>query len=584
MEKGSKFLLLVLFFLAFGWSRAHAQRIDDIAPAASFSELVFLTYSFYLDETFEVYLDEQGAVAVRGNCEDNADVKDFVRNQTRQYALFSTLPKESLGESITQWRETLPTDIYAALVKQENLRTMAQNNLCSSSDPFCTDNGLYEFPAGVNAGTGEPGPYYSCLGTQPNPAWYYMRILDPGDMDIYMYSTPQVDIDFCCWGPYADPFEPCPTGLTRNKVVDCSYSTHWEETCEIRNAQTGDYYILLITNYSNRPCNIHFSKVDGDATTDCTILPPLVSYDMPACEGHDLHLYAHGTSGDTFHWFFEGGSWTSDEQNPVRTEATTDMSGTYGCVITRDGQQSDTAYIEVVVGANTYYHAQEEACDVFVWDGVEYYEGGTFTISYESLSGCDSIVNLDVTINYTPEFEVLGNHWPIGGSETYISVNEYAVGLENPQAHIDTVLWEVECENWRIEPHGKGETMTLYIYSFFYEPILLHCTTVNVCDSVHHDFSIRTTYFNVEETVGNECFTISPNPSDGNMVLRFQDLTGKAEITVVNNHGQCVDKFVTDVTGCREMTYKMPNVGSGLYYFVLETNGKRLACKVTIVH
>ena len=168
MEKGSKFLLLVLFFLGFGWSRAHGQRIDDIAPTASFSELVFLTYSFYLDDAFEVYLDEQGAVAVRGNCEDNVDVKDFVRNQTRQYALFAMLPKESLGESITQWRETLPTDIYAALVKQENLRAMAQNNLCSNSDPFCTDNGLYEFPAGVNAGTGEPGPYYSCLGTQPN--------------------------------------------------------------------------------------------------------------------------------------------------------------------------------------------------------------------------------------------------------------------------------------------------------------------------------------------------------------------------------------------------------------------------------
>lgn len=580
MEKGSKFLLLVLFFLAFGLPRVHAQRIDVIAPTASFSELVFLTYSFYLDDAFEVYLDEQGAVAVRGNCEDNADLKDFVGNQSRQYALLASLPKESLGESVTQWRETLPTEIYAALVKQENLRAMAQNNLCSNSDPFCTDNGLYEFPAGVNAGTGEPGPYYSCLGTQPNPAWYYMRILDPGNMDIYMYSTPQVDIDFCCWGPYADPFEPCPAGLTRDKVVDCSYSTNWNETCEIRNAQTGDYYILLITNYSNRPCNIHFSKVDGEATTDCTILPPLVSYDMPVCEGHDLLLYAHGTSGDTFHWFFEGDSWTSDDQNPVRTEATTDMSGTYGCVITRDGQQSDTAYIEVVVGANTYYHAQEEACDVFVWDSVEYYEGGTFTISYETSSGCDSIVNLDVTINYTPEFEILGNHWPIGGSETYISVNEYAVGLENPLAHIDTVLWEVECENWRVVPHGYGETCTLYIYSFLEVPVMLHAISCNVCDTVRQDFFIQTSYFGIEENDDNEWFAVVPNPNKGSFTLDFSILQGQFEVTIYDVQGRQV--ACQSVRASDGFHWHLEGLPSGLYLVRAVSDGRNYVCKVMI--
>lgn len=583
MEKGSKFLLLILFFLAFGWSRAHAQRIDALAPTASFSELVFLTNSFYLDDAFEVYLDEQGAVAVRGNCEDNADLKDFVGNQSRQYALLASLPKESLGESVTQWRETLPAEIYAALVKQENHRAMAQNNLCSNSSPFCTDNGLYQFPAGVNAGVGEPGPYYACLGTRPNPAWYYLRILDPGDMDIYMYSTPRVDIDFCCWGPFDDPLSPCPLGMSRDKVVDCSYSTNWEETCSIQNSQSGEYYILLITNYSNQSCNINFSKIGGDATTDCTILPPIVEYDSPVCEGSDLHLYANGSLGSSFHWFQENSEWSSDEQNPVRPSATIEMSGTYGCVITRDGSQSDTTFIQVVVGQNVHNYWEEEACDVFVWEGEEYTEGGTFVKSFPTLSGCDSIIEVDVTINYTPDFEVEGPHWPIGGSETYISVNEYAVGLENPRAHIDTVLWDVECDSWRIEPHGKGETMTLYIYSFFYEPILLHCTTVNVCDSIHHDFSLRTTYFDVEETIGEECFTISPNPSNGNMVLCFQDLSGKAEITVVNSQGQRVDTFIMDVTGCREMTYKMPNVGNGLYYVVLETGGKRMARKVAIV-
>ena len=103
-----------------------------------------------------------------------------------------------------------------------------------------------------------------------------MRIGNPGAIDIYMYSTPQVDIDFCCWGPFDDPIEPCPNGLTANKVVSCSYSAAATEHCNIpATAQTGEYYILVITNYSNQPCNINFSQVAGSGNTDCGILPPV---------------------------------------------------------------------------------------------------------------------------------------------------------------------------------------------------------------------------------------------------------------------------------------------------------------------
>ena len=147
------------------------------------------------------------------------------------------------------------------------------NFTCAEAIPVCTDNGLYEFPAGVNSGIGEAGPDYNCLGTRPNPAWYYLKVDNPGDMDIYMYSTPSVDIDFCCWGPFTDPSEPCPNGLTSDKVVSCSYSASATEHCMIpATAQSGDYFIIVITNYSNRACNINFSKVGGSGTTDCSIL------------------------------------------------------------------------------------------------------------------------------------------------------------------------------------------------------------------------------------------------------------------------------------------------------------------------
>jgi hypothetical protein len=105
-----------------------------------------------------------------------------------------------------------------------------------------------------------------------------MRIDNPGAIDILISSSH--DIDFCCWGPFNDPVDPCPNGLTESMVVSCSYSSQSSEHCMIpATAQTGEYYILVITNYSNQTCNINFSKVDGDGTTDCTIMSQLSNID-----------------------------------------------------------------------------------------------------------------------------------------------------------------------------------------------------------------------------------------------------------------------------------------------------------------
>jgi len=569
-------LLLTLFMAP---QNVEAQRLDELFNFGSFEETLFCTYSIYEEENFDLSLDSNGAVVVNNTCGD-ADLMGFIMLKNKEFLNYSDLPKLELGDYVMMWSEALPEEIFAALVKQENVKAAAQNNLCSSALPFCTDNGLYEFPAGVNAGIGEAGPYYSCLGTRPNPAWYYMRILDPGDMDIYMFSTPQVDIDFCCWGPFEDPLAPCPMGLTREKVVSCSYSTSWNETCKIRNSLEGEYYILLITNYSNRTCNINFSKTAGEASTDCNILPPLVSYDEPACKGGDLHLYANGITGSSFSWFQMGSSWTSNEQNPVRHNATLDMSGTYGCVITLEGQHSDTTYLDVTVNESIVFQRVVDTCNSFTLFGVEYTESGHYEEHLTTAAGCDSIIDLTLTLGYTPDFEIAGNHWPIGGSETYISVNEYAIELDNALAAIDTVLWSVDCENWRIVPHGRGERCTLYIFSFLEEPVMLHATVVNACDNVSQEFFLQTSYFGVDETVDNEWFVVVPNPNTGSFTLDFGFMQGQVEVAIYDAQGRQVacksgrasDKFHWNLEG-------MP---SGLYLVKAVSDGKSQVRKVMI--
>ncbi|MDD3876542.1 MAG: PKD domain-containing protein [Bacteroidales bacterium] len=226
------------------------------------------------------------------------------------------------------------------VIFQTNL--FSQNNLCENSLPFCTDT-VYNFPAGVNAGTAQSGAAYTCLGTQPNPAWYYMEVLNSGPISIYMYSTPAVDIDFSLWGPFTNQTSPCVAQLTAGNTVDCSYSTNWNETADIPNAVTGQIYILLICNYSNNPCNINFQQSNtgtiGHGTTNCGILAPPVDNNGPLCVGQTLNLTAQtGPTGCTYYWTGPN-SFVSTQQNPVITNVTLAEAGDY--------------FLQVIVGPDT---------------------------------------------------------------------------------------------------------------------------------------------------------------------------------------------------------------------------------------
>ena len=216
--------------------------------------------------------------------------------------------------------------------------------------------------------------------------------------------------------------------------------------------------------------------------------------------------------------------------------------------------------------------------------GVEYTQSGHYERVGTSIYGCDSTYILDLALDFTPEFEFVGTHWPIGGSETHISVNEYGVRLLEPRASLDTVLWQIDCPNWYVVPHGdKGRECTLYIFSYLLEPVTLHATAINRCDTIHEEFFIKTSYYGVNESIGDEDFTVSPNPSDGHFTLHFGDLAGRVDVAVYNTLGQKVDAFSVDTNLRKEMAYTLPDLKNGLYYFVMNCNGASVTRKVMLV-
>lgn len=338
--------------LALNGQSQKASLDFGITEIANFEQRTYFLYSLLNDSRFDVAVGEQDGVFVvslDAAFEGSGLNETFADFKSQNERLFAQMSKEEAAETALQYKALLPLE-FANQMMSVVYRQSRDNSHCADAYPFCTDNGMYEFPAGVDQPSAESGPYYDCLSTQPNPAWYFMRMDNPGNMNIHMYSTPSVDIDFCCWGPYDNPLEAC-NNLTQSMVVSCSYSTSWTENCLIpATAQNGDYFILIITNYSNSPCDIHFSKESGTGTTDCNILPPLVNNDGPYCEGETISLTAQGQSGATYSWTGPN-NFNSNQQNPVIQNCTPSMSGTYTCTITLDAQ-SNNSTTEVLVYPN----------------------------------------------------------------------------------------------------------------------------------------------------------------------------------------------------------------------------------------
>ena len=174
-------------------------------------------------------------------------------------------------------------------------------NLCTSSSAFCANNSTGStFPAGVNNGSAAAGPDYGCLATQPNPAWYYFQVAQSGNVVIGIGGTGGGDVDFICWGPFTSPTGNC-GNLTAANTVDCSFSASATETCTINNAIIGEYYELLLTNYSNTSQNINFNQVGGTGATNCSLIAPVTSATI--CSGQTATISANtNLNSPTFLW------------------------------------------------------------------------------------------------------------------------------------------------------------------------------------------------------------------------------------------------------------------------------------------
>ncbi len=196
------------------------------------------------------------------------------------------------------------------------------NELCEDLQPFCApvdEEGNptpLVFPNGyfyLEASTAEDGPDYGCLFSQPNPAWFYITVEESGDLQFLIsqatafdeegnVSGQLLDVDFIAYGPFDEAEGNC-GDLTSANTVDCSFLPAAEEVMTIPDAQQGEVYIVLITNFNQAPGYISLTQTNlGEAQSGSTSCDDVFGV-LYGCSSEGFTIESDVEDADAYAWF-----------------------------------------------------------------------------------------------------------------------------------------------------------------------------------------------------------------------------------------------------------------------------------------
>jgi len=281
--------------------------------------------------------------------------------------------------------------------------SFSQGSTCADIEPFCAGVEAYIFPNCNDtdsncAPTAEPGPDYDCLFSQPYPAWFYLQIDTPGDLDFEIVQNTEfdtngnpiggeLDVDFIAWGPFAQGNDLCDYNqLQQPNQIGCSFSAAPIENFSITNAQTGEIYVLLITNYNQSAGFIKLVQTGGIGTTNCDIIftcsVDIDGGDQVLCDDSETTLTTT-TSGpvESYQWYLNN----TEIVGATTDNLTVSESGVYKVII--NGVECEQpAEDEVNISFPELFSVDlgedQSFCDTASFEIVPNIEGDTSNVTY----------------------------------------------------------------------------------------------------------------------------------------------------------------------------------------------------------
>lgn len=163
-------------------------------------------------------------------------------------------------------------NIFTFLILFVSFYAYNQGASCSQMTALCADAGITFSvnDTGSDALVDEPGNDYDCLGAAPSPNWFYIEVDNAGPINMQLSAAD--DIDYIIWGPFSSLTQAQASCGNLTNVVDCSFDFTNVESPTIPNAQVGEVYIMMVTNFAMSNQDINLVQVGGTGGTDCSIV------------------------------------------------------------------------------------------------------------------------------------------------------------------------------------------------------------------------------------------------------------------------------------------------------------------------
>lgn len=161
--------------------------------------------------------------------------------------------------------------------------TLSFPSVCSEAIRIC-DSGIYA--ANQSNVSAQIGNNYGCLTNTPNPTWFYFGVTNPGTINMQIAQSSSInnsglDNDYILYGPFTNPVSPCNANLTEADIISCNYSTTSVNNFTIPNALSGQYYLLMVTNYSGQAGYLYIYQTNSGSSagsTSCSNIMTLTTF------------------------------------------------------------------------------------------------------------------------------------------------------------------------------------------------------------------------------------------------------------------------------------------------------------------
>ena len=382
-------------------------------------------------------------------------------------------------------------------------------------------------------------------------------------------------------------------------------------------------FVLTINEYTILPTERHFLCYEGDTPPPFTwsangqtyqgetivetdILPYGNCQGIFSLEVHQLkkpeviHDTVHAC--DSYRWDVEGvtvGNYSTSGNYPYSIPIyfdSNDPSTRYDCdrefilhlTVDYSDQGSETVSGECNVVPFDWFGTHYEFTENGIYSSNNgYFENGSTT------HGCDSTYILTVEdMKYTPiplivctDNLIAYPHYPITATE--FNVNQYTYAVTDPNTtDTYTCEWSISKDTWPIRPNGL--TCDVFAMDWSTDTVWLTCKVKNICESdgIETSYYLIPSFYGVQEQEYYPAsVSIFPNPNNGQMQLRFENMEGKLSIKVFGSTGVLADSFeITTNQAGETYDYSMKRLSNGVYFFVI-TDGKRsITKKVVIIH